>query len=115
MTVNSYPPFSHGLSRAGIYGHLQASSSKRLLRTSGMWPPSIKAAALGGLRSLFGARVPGLQVLPRALMEEGSVVLCSGQPPGMATPWNLAVAVFLIPQPRKGHIRSSLFGFFIVF
>lgn len=48
-------------------------------------------------------------------MEEGNVVLCSGQPPGMATPWNLAVAVFLIPQPRKGHIHSSLFGFFIVF
>lgn len=80
-----------------------------------MWPLSIKAAALGDLGSLLGARVPGLQVLPRVLMEEGSVVLCSGQPPDMAMPWNLAVAVFLIPQPHKGHIRSSLFGFFLFY
>lgn len=80
-----------------------------------MWPPSIKAAALGGLGSLLGARIFGLQVLPRAFMEEGSVVLCSGQPPGMVMPWNLAVAVFLIPQPHKGHIRSSLFGFFLFY
>lgn len=43
------------------------------------------------------------------------MVLCSGQPPGMVMPWNLAVAVFLIPQPHKGHIRSSLFGFFLFY
>ena len=79
-----------------------------------MWPPSIKAAALGGLGSLLGVRVFSLQVLPRAFMEEGSVVLCSGQPPG-TMPWNLAVAVFLIPQPHKGHIHSSLFGFFLFY
>lgn len=41
-----------------------------------MWLPAIKTTALRGLGGLLGGWIPGLQALPRALVEVESVVLC---------------------------------------